>query len=1094
MYATAMHVGALSALLLALAAGALASDVQDRASGLNEDRLAAKPFQFVTNVAQLRTITGADYLAGCAFNLTGVVTLVDTNRDLIVLQDETGAVALNFSLRECQARVGQSVSIEGSNCHPYVLSFPDYPLRPSGWDIRGAFEAPTDWGEYYLTRMRGYLRPPATGEYTFWIASDNSSELWLSFNEDVSKVRRIASIPRFGWVNPHEWFRYPSQRSDPIHLEAGRSYYVEAFQEQTTVRDNLSVAWQGPTIAQSVIDGQYLAPWAEDRYSTGLTETNGILREYWTNFSAGNLAIITGPRPFEGALTVELARVSIHGPGRLPTPGAINLGESLKPEDNYRWVEVEGGVKFVGLDGDVVCMELSDGQSDIEVRAWHMDSRLLHGIHNLSVRAQGVCEGAYNRNGILAPGFIWACAENSVSFISEDQKILDPNSIGRPVPIVATSSNSAMTGFYSTRGVVTFNDRVFGNDYMFVQEDSAPVFVTLENRHFTNQMRVGQLVELAGALLPGKHIPVIRPMVVTEVGWHPLPIPMTQASQLSQMEMSDGHWTEVEGVAHSVNSNGTLSVAGMGGPICLWVGQTSSGDLSRFVDAKLRVRGVLSLTAPDAPMLLVPSRRFVEVEKEAPETPFAIPISAIADLLADRADSSLTHRVRLAGAVTYIDRQSFFLQDKSGGVRVQATGNPGLKIADVVEVAGFPAPSGRGKIVSEGLVRFAHAAQPLEAKELDLSEPLSVTQSGTLVHASASLLSQKLVGATQVLELQVGGRIFAATLSAEEGKLPEISPGSRLRVTGVCEAEPMNAPVISKIPVKNQSLGSINIWLRDPRDVTLLGGPPWWTLKRTAALIAALLAMIVGAVLWIRLLHWRLDRHQAARLAFSRQILSNQESERRRIAANLHDALGQTLLVIANQAQLAMHSAGNEPLLQKRLGEISGIAVQAIEEVRQITLDLRPYHLDRLGLTEAIRATVSRASENSRIQFTTHIDDIDGIFGKDSEIHVYRIAQEAINNVVKHSAANEAAVIIKKEPAAVSLSVRDNGRGFVTGTTPPASPSGPGYGLSGIAERVQILGGAWVIDSSPGQGASLNVQIPIPPNGHEIRSENTGGR
>jgi signal transduction histidine kinase len=299
---------------------------------------------------------------------------------------------------------------------------------------------------------------------------------------------------------------------------------------------------------------------------------------------------------------------------------------------------------------------------------------------------------------------------------------------------------------------------------------------------------------------------------------------------------------------------------------------------------------------------------------------------------------------------------------------------------------------------------------------------------------------------------------------------------------------------MSKTPVKNQSLGSINIWLRDPRDVTVLAGPPWWTLKRTVALIATLLAVLVGALLWINLLHWRLDRHQAARLAFSRQILSNQESERRRIAANLHDALGQTLLVIVNQAQLAMHSATNEPLLQKRLKEISGIAVQAIEEVRQITFDLRPYHLDRLGLTEAIRATVSRASENSRIQFTTHIDDIDGIFGKDSEIHVYRIAQEAINNIVKHSAAREAAVIIKKEPAAISLSVRDNGCGFMAGATQLSSPSGVGYGLNGIAERVQILGGAWIVDSSPGQGASLNVQIPIPTSRHEIRTENTGSR
>src|SRR6185437_10981688 len=149
----------------------------------------------ITNVAQFRSVSPEVFLGPCTFQLNGVVTWVDTNRDLLVLQDETGAVALNpaAGVRNLSLHTGESVSLTGSGCSPYVVGFSEFPYRPSGTDVRSLFEAPGHWGEYYLTRMRGYLHPTVTGEYTFWIASDNSSELWLSSNNDPRKVRRIAS-------------------------------------------------------------------------------------------------------------------------------------------------------------------------------------------------------------------------------------------------------------------------------------------------------------------------------------------------------------------------------------------------------------------------------------------------------------------------------------------------------------------------------------------------------------------------------------------------------------------------------------------------------------------------------------------------------------------------------------------------------------------------------------------------------------------------------------------------------------------------------------------------------------------------------------
>ena len=86
---------------------------------------------YVTNVAQFRTLSGEAFATGCDFQITGVVTLVDTNRDLVVLQDKTGAAALNFPVEDQRLQVGRLVTLDGANCCPYFAEFPAYPYRPS---------------------------------------------------------------------------------------------------------------------------------------------------------------------------------------------------------------------------------------------------------------------------------------------------------------------------------------------------------------------------------------------------------------------------------------------------------------------------------------------------------------------------------------------------------------------------------------------------------------------------------------------------------------------------------------------------------------------------------------------------------------------------------------------------------------------------------------------------------------------------------------------------------------------------------------------------------------------------------------------------
>jgi signal transduction histidine kinase len=1038
----------------------------------------------VTNVAQFRSVPPELFLDRCSFQLNGVVTLVDSNRDLLVLQDDTGAVALNpkAGVRSLKVEAGQRISVEASRCSPYVVGFPKFPYLPSSSEVWPSLEGPAHFGSYYLTRMRGFLRPPATGDYTFWIASDNSSELWLSATDELTKIKRIAFISRYGWVAPREWTHYPSQRSENIYLEAGKAYYIEALQEQANGDDHLAVAWQGPSVRQSVIANQYLTPWIESENRVLTDATNGILREYWTNFSMGTLAPLAGPRTFASILSVDDLRVTMRSAEAQPRPLAIAIDEQLRPEDDYHWVEAQGEVTFCGRDEGGGFLELSDGDAQIQVRVLRSDPDSMRRFQNATVRVAGVCEGVYDQKGVLVPGLIWAAQENSISLVDRGKAATAAITGGQSSHLVLTNSNPAMMGFYNTRGVVTFNDRVFGNDVMFVQEETAAIFVSLKDRNFGNQFAVGRWVELGGAFQPGKNIPVLSPLTIMELGWRSMPTPMTQPMQFPVPGARDGRWTEIEGVVHAVNANGTLMLMGSGGPLSVWIGKTSSEALSQYVDATLRVRGVLSLTMQEAPLLLAPSTAFADVEQEAPKNPFSMPVRPVSGLVASEAEAAQPHRVRLAGKVTLGGRRFFFMQDDSGGVRVQLLEHRDMQVGESVEVLGFPSVNGSIRTLTEALARPAGDNRVVAPQKLNAGEGISFKNAGTLVEISANLVAQRLKAGGQVLELQEKQRVFEAELPVGQPELPAFAPGSRLQLSGVCDFEAVASSAAGNVAAESPSSGALKIWLRTPADVVLLNGPPWFNWKYTVGLVGALLTVLVVSLLRIHLLRRRLERH----LAFSRQILESQESERHRIAANLHDSLGQNLLVIKNQARLAMQPAADESVLRHRLDEISDCALQAINEVREITHALRPYQLDRLGLAQTIRATVSRAAENSPILFASHVDEVDRVFDKEAEIHVYRLVQEGVNNIVKHSAATEAAVVVKKVFSAVSLSIRDNGKGFDAAAMEHfVSPEDVGHGLNGIKERVRILGGTLVIDSRPGQGTSLSIEIPL--SAHETK-------
>ena len=136
----------------------------------------------------------------------------------------------------------------------------DYPNRPTGSDIVWRAESPAGWSDYYGIRLRGYVKPETSGEYTFWICGDDHCQLFLSSDALAENAAAIASVS--GWTNAYEWDKYASQKSQTVRLQAGHKYYIEALMKEGAGGDNLAVGWQlDGTDNPKVIEGGNLRPW-----------------------------------------------------------------------------------------------------------------------------------------------------------------------------------------------------------------------------------------------------------------------------------------------------------------------------------------------------------------------------------------------------------------------------------------------------------------------------------------------------------------------------------------------------------------------------------------------------------------------------------------------------------------------------------------------------------------------------------------------------------------------------------------------------------------------------------------------------------------
>jgi signal transduction histidine kinase/ligand-binding sensor domain-containing protein len=266
---------------------------------------------------------------------------------------------------------------------------------------------------------------------------------------------------------------------------------------------------------------------------------------------------------------------------------------------------------------------------------------------------------------------------------------------------------------------------------------------------------------------------------------------------------------------------------------------------------------------------------------------------------------------------------------------------------------------------------------------------------------------------------------------------------------------------------------SDGIWNEDGARLKIRVLAPFWKTTWFISITSLLAVFMIFMIFKLR--ERELKRRQIVQQEFARKLLESQEQERKRIASEMHDSLGQYLLAIKNWALFGLNSIPEKDAAREYLTEVSDTSSLAIEEVREIAHNLRPYQLERLGLTNTLEYMLKSFNHSSTIIFNYEIENIDGFLSKDDEIIFYRIVQECINNIIKHSGAENVWLAVRLKENVLEFICRDNGRGFDFEAAKNSSKSG--LGLNGIAERVKILKGDYRIESEIEKGTRVIVQV-----------------
>ncbi len=397
------------------------------------------------------------------------------------------------------------------------------------------------------------------------------------------------------------------------------------------------------------------------------------------------------------------------------------------------------------------------------------------------------------------------------------------------------------------RGVLTYADAEWHNG--FLQGQSGAVYLDLTQK----DLHAGQWVEVTGQTGPGGFSPVILKPEIQVLGVTNLPT----AARVDLDDLANGHfdsrWVEMEGVVRTLTETAghlTLGLMTPKGRFKAIVPEFANQAMpTNLLDTVVRIQGACGAELNSRRQLSgitlhVQQLGQVRIVVSAPGDPFAVETTKIAAVATFDPERLAGRRVKVSGIVTLrAPGQGFFLQDISGGMRVQARETNELRLGDVVDVLGFPAMGDFSPYFEEAVYRVTGSGSPPAAKP---SAAIQVLEQGTndnlVVRLDARLLQSVPRSANPELILQDGAIIFTARVegSAPTGSFPALASGSLVRLTGVCSIQ----------GDQRHDPKTFRLLLRQPTDIELRERPPWWTWQRASWTLGVMVVVLFGAAGW----------------------------------------------------------------------------------------------------------------------------------------------------------------------------------------------------------------------------------------------------
>lgn len=671
----------------------------------------------------------------------------------------------------------------------------------------------------------------------------------------------------------------------------------------------------------------------------------------------------------------------------------------------------------------------------------------------------------------------------------------------------------------SLRGVVTAAEPDWRGQF-FVQDETGGIFV--ENLGH-EPPAPGDVVQVEGVTHPGAFAPIVSAPVWKKIGVAPLP----EARRASIEDLKAGHEdsqrVEVVGVVRTARAEGPglildLSVAGNRLQVRTRVDAGRTPE--KLIAARVRVRGTTAmhyigaLRHLTAPVVYVPREEDFTVLGSEQADPFDEAVMPVNNIAQYRRGRHAEQRVHVRGVVT-LQRpgEGLFLQDASGGLRIE-TAQRGLHaVGEPVEAVGFVEYEGHLPVLRDAVLRRAAGPPaPVAARKVPFNEIArgehhgeNITLRGRILHRSTRPHTRpdgRVEGFATTWLVQGPEITFTMEhLGAEENPaLAAIPVGSVVEAEGVC---------VSTIDAVAK-LHSLLLLLPDPPRVRVIARPSWLTPARLLIGLAALSAGLVIVVAWLltvakknarlRGLVRELEQAQrelqeahdtleqkveerSAQLQVEMTARKTAEvqfkavlAERTRLARDLHDTLEQTLAGIALRLNTAAKLSRRDPdASDTHLQLARNWLHQSQVGLRRSIWDLRSRELEQFDLASALKCSADQLVQGTDIALEFETKGVAQGLPEVVEENVLRIGQEALTNIAKHAHAPRVRIALEFDPRLLRLRVEDDGAGF----NPGAKPADGHFGLTGMEERAKRIAGSITVASAPGRGTSIVVEVPL---------------